>query len=166
MQIVFIVRCIGSLKTLTLPPRIKVLEALGAIGDERVKLLEDGKHAVVVSSDGSRTYNVYVDIGKRIVYSNDNGTVYRGYVGYPIISVLMLLGVLPLDRDSAEKLKGIKWKSLNEKYKRYFIVEKIVKNIYKKRGGDPSRLDSFVKETLDKLKNIRLAFDEKVATPH
>jgi len=40
---------------LRLPPRIKVLEALGAISDGRIEVLND-KEAIVRSSDGTRMY--------------------------------------------------------------------------------------------------------------
>jgi hypothetical protein len=55
-----------------LPPRIKILEALSAIADGRIKLLSE-KDAEVVSSDGARTYRVYVDLGRRAAYSDDTG---------------------------------------------------------------------------------------------
>ncbi|HDI02232.1 MAG TPA: hypothetical protein ENF93_01150, partial [Ignisphaera sp.] len=90
---------------LRLPPRIKVLEALGAIADKRINII-DSYRAKVVSSDGSRIYTVIVDLAKGLVYSDDNGTKYRGYVGYPIIAFLMLQGVLPFDRKISEALKG------------------------------------------------------------
>jgi hypothetical protein len=65
---------------LRLPPRIKVLEALSALADGRVKVT--GEHtAQVTSSDGSRIYHVYVDPSRRLAFSNDNGTMLRGYVG-------------------------------------------------------------------------------------
>jgi hypothetical protein len=145
------------LKALSMPPRIKVLEALGAIGDNRIDFKDD-RLAIVVSSDGSRRYTVFVDSEKRTVFSTDNGTVYKGYVGYPIISVLMLKGLLPFNKEYAEKLRGINWRSLNEKYKKYFIVEKIVKNIFKKKGGDAEELDKFVKEVLERLRSLNLRY--------
>jgi len=116
-----------------LPPRIKILEALSAIADGRIKLLGE-KDAEVVSSDGARTYRVYVDLGRRAAYSDDNGTVYRGYVGYPIISFLMARGVLPVDERLGQALKGIPWRKLNEQYKRYDAVMELVKAQLKDRG--------------------------------
>ncbi len=140
---------------LSLPPRIKVLEALSALGDGRVFLKDDNK-AIVVSSDGTRNYEVFVDIDRKLVSSTDNGTVYRGYIGYPIISVLMLKGVLPFNKELAVKLKGINWRHLNEKYKRYFIVEKIVKNIFRRRGGNIEELDEFVEKVMEELEKLGL----------
>jgi len=140
-------------KPLSMPPRIKVLEALGSIADGRIRLM-DGGRAEVVSSDGSRRYNVWVSSDGRKAYSTDNGTVYRGYVGYPIIAVMMVKGLLPYREDLAKALRGIKWRALNEKYKRYWIVEKIVKSIASKRGVRPEDIDAFVKETLNALRKL------------
>jgi len=95
------------------PPRIKVLEAAGAIADGRVHLVKgltpDRLDATVISSEGDRRYRVVVvkEGGGYRVYSDDNGTRLRGYVGYPIISVLMLAGALPRDEQVEVALKGI-----------------------------------------------------------
>ena len=140
---------------LRLPPRIKVLEALGAIADGRIKIIDEHR-AQVVSSEGDRVYDVYVDLSKGQVYSNDNGTKYRGYVGYPIIALLMIKGVIPFYRDVAEALKGIPWRELNEKYKKYAIVESIVKDIARKRGISPSYIDLVISRVMSKLKTLRL----------
>jgi hypothetical protein len=145
---------VGIIK-LSKPPRIKVLEALGAIADNRVEVIDDCR-AYVYSSDRGRRYLVYIDLDKGIVYSDDNGTVYRNYVGYPIISVLMLKGVLPYDPDLALGLKDIRWRELNEKYKSYYVVERIVMNIARRRGIDPGRLRSFVDDVYGRLSRISL----------
>ncbi|MDK6028255.1 hypothetical protein QPL79_02605 [Ignisphaera sp. 4213-co] len=142
------------------PPRIKVLEALGCIADKRIKEVSNNK-AIVVSSDGSRKYCVYVDIEKRIVYSDDNGTKYRRYVGYPIIAFLMIKGYLRYNEDIAKALAGIPWKVLNEKYKNYQIVENIVKEKAKQNGVSPETLDSFVDDVLKQLIKLSLVYDDK-----
>ncbi len=140
---------------LRLPPRIKVLEALGALADGRVKLEGSGR-ATVVSSDGSRTYRVYVDVGKGVAYSDDNGTRLRGYIGYPIIAVLMATGVLSYDEKLAKALKGIEWRRLNEAMKSYRLVEEHVKRIAASRGVDPAELDKFVRRVMAELSKLRL----------
>lgn len=145
---------------LRLPPRIKVLEALAAISDGRVK--EVGDHYVVKSSDGSREYVVYVNLNKGLVYSNDNGTIYRGYVGYPIISVLMLRGVLSFDKGLAEGLKGIPWRELNERYKSYDMVLSVIRS---KVGEDAWPLyERFMGKVLAELRKLNLRLMEN--TPH
>ncbi len=144
-------------KVLTRPPRIKVLEALGSIADGRVKL--SGDEAVVVSSTGEREYKVVVKDDGR-VYSSDNGTIYRGYVGYPIIAVLMLKNKLPYDDRIAKALAGIPWKELNETYKKYAVVEEIVLRRAEEKGVSRQSIMYFVNVVLKKLSSMKLLFDE------
>ncbi len=132
---------------------------MGSLADGRVELLDE-KRARVVSSLGDKTYTVAVDVEKRLAYSDDNGTKYRGYVGYPIIAVLMKKGVLPYNEKIAEALKGIKWKTLNEKYKKYWLVEKIVKNIAQRRGVGPGEIDEYVEQVLSQLSQLGLHLAE------
>jgi len=136
--------------TWKIPPRIKVLEALGCIADGRIKFVGE-KEAVVVSSTGERSYKVTWDGGKAIM-STDNGSLYRGYLGYPSIAFLMLKGILPFDKRLAEALKGIPWKKLNETYKKYRIVEEKVKIIAKERGVSPEELDRFVAKVMKAIR--------------
>jgi hypothetical protein len=144
-----------NLRKLQMPPRIKVLEALSSVAEGRIKQLSD-KEATVVSSDEKREYQVFLDVEKGIANSTDNGTKYRGYIGYPIIAFLMLKGILPYDEEVASKLVGIEWRALNEKYKSYRIVEKIALDRYSKKGGDKDKLEDLVKDIMEKLEKIEL----------
>jgi hypothetical protein len=144
-------------RRLRLPPRIKVLEALSAIADGRVR--REGDHYVIVSSDGSRSYTVYVDEGRGLVYSNDNGTVYRGYVGYPIMSVLMMLGKLSFDKELSDGLRGIPWRELNEKYKNYNAVMEVIRG---RVGEDKWPLyERFIDKVLGELRRLNLRLMER-----
>ncbi len=147
-------------KKLRNPPRIKILEALGAIADGRISKIRE-KRYLVRSSDGTRSYDVYVDISRRIVYSNDNGTKYRGYIGYPIIAVLMVEKIISFDKSIAELLKGIPWRSLNEKYKKYAIVEDIVLKKIEKGGIPRNRVLSFINKVLRELSRLEVIYSEK-----
>ena len=146
-------------KLLRMPPRIKVLEALGSIADNRIHKIDD-KHYEVISSDGTRKYRVYVDLETRRVYSDDNGTKLRGYVGYPIIAILMLNGKLPYNEKLANALKGIPWKKLNETYKKYAIVENIVKEKARRKGVSSDEIDAFIRDVLAKLRSMQLYYEE------
>jgi len=151
-------------QALRLPPRIKVLEALGSIADERIKLVSD-RNAIVVSSSGDRSYRVCVDLEKGIAYSDDNGTRFRKYVGYPIIALLMIKGVLPYDERIAKALKGVPWRKLNEQLKRYALVEQIVKDFARKNGVDPKELDLIVDRVLNALSKLRLMYSPECLEP-
>jgi len=152
-------------KLLQLPPRIKVLEAIGSIGDNRVHVIGDIE-ARVVSSTGEREYRVVVfreSENTYRVYSNDNGTLYRGYVGYPIIAFLMVKGVIPVDRDVMRAMTGIPWKELNEKYKKYAIVENIVVSRAERMGVSRKVVDDYVNFVLKKLSILKFLFDEALS---
>jgi hypothetical protein len=136
--------------SLRLPPRIKVLEALGAVVDGRVRLVGEGQ-CEVVSSEGDRVYKVVVEGG--FVYSNDNGTLYRGYVGYPILACLMAEGELPTDAELGEKLRGVPWRRLNDKYKRY---EEVLRHIYAERSIERERAEAYIDAVLRRLAAMRL----------
>ena len=91
----------------------KVHEAFGAIADGRVRF--DSDRAEVISSDRKKLYTVTWE--GNLYTSNDNGSYWQGYAGYPMIAVFMLQGRLPLDRHIAGYFKGINWPELNARYK-------------------------------------------------
>ena len=140
---------------LKLPPKIKVLEAISAIADNRIKILNDYE-AIVESSDRSRVYRVYVNLSSREVDSTDNGTRLRNYVGYPIIAFLMIKGVLPLDKELLEYFKGIPWKKLNEEFKSYEKVLNYIKSEVESKGLPFSKVEKYMTLVLNKLKMLNL----------
>ena len=147
------------------PPRIKVLEAAGCIGDKRYvlqPLITGGARARVRSSDGSKTYRVVVVPRTDYIveaYSNDNGTRYRRYIGYPILCVMMLLDLLPRNRRVEEALAGVPWKELNERYKRYSIVEDIVLREYaSKKGVSPEEILEYRDQVMRELERYKVYY--------
>jgi hypothetical protein len=89
-----------------MPPLAKVYEALGAIGDGRVRI-EDARRAFVTSSDGTKTYEVDVDVDGREISSNDNASFWQGYLGYPAIAVLIERGLIRRSEEAAGALAGV-----------------------------------------------------------
>lgn len=103
-------------------PLEKIYEAWTAIADGRVEFtngstIADGT-AYVDSSDGQKRYTVKWREGGKIFTSTDNATYWRGYPGYPVVAVLMGLGVLSYNIGIARKYRGINWTKLNTKHKR------------------------------------------------
>ncbi len=139
-----------------IPPKVKVLEALGAIGDKRIKV--EGNKAIVKSSTGERTYRVYYYPEKNAAWSTDNGTRFRKYVGYPIIALLMKKGKLSFNEKYAKALSGIPWKKINDKYKDYSKTEEIAYKHAKEKGVDVGELKKFVEKVIDEIKNLKLKF--------
>jgi len=153
-----------SLKLLSKPPRIKVLEAIGAVGDGRIRMVGANK-ALVTSSTSEKEYTVVaVKEGADTfrVFSNDNGTVFKSYIGYPIISLLILMGELPLDNTIAKALSGIPWKELNEKYQKYAVVENTVVSRAERLGVPRTTIDEYVNIVYKKLSLIKVYFDESL----
>lgn len=100
------------------PPIIKIYEALGAVADGRVHV--DGNSAKVYSSSGNKFYTVTYDASTSAIMVNDNGSFYKGYLGYPAIAFLMQIGELLYSANVGEKLKGVAWKDINQKFKNDF----------------------------------------------
>ncbi|MDJ0274899.1 MAG: hypothetical protein QXP43_00030 [Nitrososphaerota archaeon] len=140
---------------LALPPRVKVLEALGAVAGGRVELLSE-KEARVRSSEGDRVYRIVVDLESGEVISDDNGTVYRNYVGYPIIAVLMKLGRLPYDEKLARHLADVRWRTMNERYRSYRLVEREIARMLRSAGIEWSEVEGFVEMVLRQLGDMNL----------
>jgi len=136
-----------------MPPRIKILEALGTIADKRIEVKDN--RAKVTSSMHEKTYAVTFD-GKKSITCNDNGSYFKGYLGYPSIAFLMKKEIIPFNEKIAEALKGIKWKELNEKFKDYYQVEQIVKVKLTRLKVKPNQIDDFILKVLDKLKELKL----------
>ncbi len=146
----------NRMEVLRLPPRIKVLEALSALVGGRLEILSDNM-CKVRSSDGSRTYTVYVDLERGVAYSDDNGTRFRGYVGYPIIAFLMYKKILPVDENIGKGLASIPWRQLNEKYRKYDIVMSLVLDKLERDYSIPRhRVLRYVNEVMSKLSKIKL----------
>lgn len=132
------------------PPLIKIYEALGSVADERVEVV--GDTAKVYSSSGNKFYDVSYDPEKKAIMANDNGSYWKGYLGYPAIAFLFKRGLLEFRPDMAELLKGIKWKDINQKFKNDFdktlvyIEESLDKDKKVELTQYVQRIDSEVKE--------------------
>lgn len=119
-----------------MPPLIKVYEALGAIGDGRVRE-KSGGAAEVVSSDRGKTYNVEVSADGREISSNDNASYWQGYLGYPGIAVLIARGFLNARGETMRTLAGIPWKEINRRFRNdYERTTAEVARIVTERGGN------------------------------
>src|SRR5271170_6883697 len=121
-----------------MPPPIKVYEAIGAIGDGRVRAIDDAQNVwEVVSSDGTKTYRVDISADGREISSNDNASYWQGYLGYPAIAVLMARGTLRASAEASRALAGISWKELNRRFKNdYARTTAEVARVVTERGND------------------------------
>lgn len=100
------------------PPSIKIYEALGAVADGRVETTETS--AKVFSSSRKKFYAVQYHSDNHSIMANDNGSYWRGYLGYPAIAFLLATGELEYKENLANLLKGIAWKDLNQRFNNDF----------------------------------------------
>jgi hypothetical protein len=133
----------------------KVYEALGALGDGRVRL-DDEYRATVLSSDGSKTYLVETRPGSREISSNDNASYWQGYLGYPAIAVLLARGLMPPRQDVIAALAGIPWKDLNSRFRNDYsrTIEEAVERA-ERAGIDRGEIAAEVEAVLDALRRHR-----------
>src|SRR5271169_4092949 len=138
-----------------MPPIVKVYEALGAIGDGRVRI-EDSRRAFVTSSDAAKTYEVETSADGREIASNDNASYWQGYLGYPAIAVLLARGIYRPPANVTDALAGVAWKELNRKYKNDWartIAE--VETELEQGGHDPDAVRSEAEAVLTFLRALR-----------
>ena len=135
------------------PPIIKIYEALGTVADGRVKI--DQNKAKVFSSSGNKYYDVVFDKESRAIMSNDNGSYWRGYLGYPSIAYLMSVGEISYSNDVGNILKEIPWKNLNQDFKNDF--DKTLKYIEYSVGKENSlKLAELAKKVDSELQSLGL----------
>ena len=148
------------MKPWQMPPPIKVYEAIGAIGDGRVRAIDDSaapRGWDVVSSGGAKTYRVEVSADGREINSNDNASYWQGYLGYPAIAVLIARGTLRASAEATRALAGIPWKELNRRFKNdYARTTTEVARIVAERGGDFDAIRAEAAAILDALATLGL----------
>ncbi len=138
------------------PPIVKVYEAFSAVAAGRVEMLLPGT-ARVTSSNGARTYNVRWSPDGSAVVSDDNGSRWQGYAGYPIIAVLLEQGRLRADRSLLEPLATADWHALNERFKRrYDDAVAHVLTEAERTGADPAAIAAEAERVAAQLADLRL----------
>ncbi|MFH1802756.1 MAG: hypothetical protein ABH864_04910 [archaeon] len=147
-----------------IPPKIKVHEALGCIGDGRIEV--NGNEARVFSSSKGKFYSVKYD-GKNAIMCNDNGSYWVGYLGYPAIAFLMLKGKIHYNAKLVEAFKDIAWKDVNVKFKNdYEKTESYVLDLIRKNGFNLSEINSEIDSIYEQIKMLEMdLFGEKVKPP-
>ncbi len=133
-----------------MPPLIKVYEALGAVADGRVQIVDE-RRALVTSSDGSKSYEV--ELAGREVSSNDNASYWQGYLGYPAIAVMVTRGILHAQDSALNALQGIPWKELNRRFRNdYTRTLAEVGRRLEERGIDPAQAGAACQALLGALR--------------
>lgn len=142
-----------------LPPIEKFYEAYSALADKRVTMGEN--LATVTSSDGAKTYKV--EWQDNTYSSTDNATLWQGYAGYPVLSVLILQKKLSVKDDMFARFCGVNWNSLNKKHKRDYraaLLEVFEQKQFTEEEID--QVESATKQAFEQLKNLPLEIVRKV----
>ncbi len=148
-----------------MPPKIKIYEALGAIADDRVEL--NGETARVESSDGSKKYDVIYSNVDNSIMSNDNGSYWQGYLGYPSIAFLMIRNKLDYNNEYANALRNIKWKQINVRNNNDFAktINEIDK-IIEQKGINLKKFEKYITSVRDQISALELNyFGKKIKPP-
>ncbi len=138
------------------PPVIKIYEALGSVADGRIEV--HGNMAKVYSSSGNKFYEVKYDPKTSSITANDNGSYWKGYLGYPMITFLLSKNFLPLDLTIAEWLKDFHWKDINQEFKNDFDnTEAFIRAKMVKRGADLEKFDEYKDKLMTAIKELDLS---------
>ena len=138
------------------PPIIKIYEALGCISDERIHI--ESNSAKVFSSSGNKFYTVTYDPTKNAIMCNDNGSYWADYLGYPAIAFLLAKDIIPYSPSSANILKDIKWKDINQQFKNDFAkTEKYCQDLVVSRDGNLPALLTTIAQIYKHLKETPLS---------
>lgn len=139
-----------------LPPNAKIYEALSAVADGRV-ILKGDNWAEVASSDRTKTYKVEWTNDLSQITANDNASFYQGYMGYPMIAVLMKIGKLTCDENIAGQLAGIPWKELNTKFKNKYdrAIDFVFNETLAAKGVDRTVVDAQIDLIMQQLEEMQ-----------
>lgn len=144
------------------PPVIKIYEALGAVSDKRLDI--SATSAKVYSSSGNKFYDVIYDPEKQEIMANDNGSYWKGYLGYPSIAYLMATGVLSYENSLGSLLRGVAWKDINQKFNNDF--DKTLQSILSAKTEEEIRdLEDFTAKVDGEIKKLRLRLLGKKVLP-
>ena len=139
-----------------LPPAAKVYEAFSAVADGRVHATGPGS-AEVESSARDRTYTVEWTADPHTVTANDSASYWQGYLGYPIVAVLLARGELRADAQIVEQLGGVPWHELNARFKRDYdkAVDAVLAGLAW-QGADRARIEAEVAGVMAQLATLEL----------
>lgn len=172
-----------------LPPEFKVYEALGALADNRIELvnknekltLEDNpsKEKVVVENDENiiearqfsstknKFYTIKYNPATSQIMTNDNATWFVGYLGYPALSLLLYIGSINFNKDILPYFKNIPFKEINQKNKNVFSKTQLeINKILEDKGLSTKLIETEVSSIFNQLANLALKpLGKKVRPP-
>ena len=154
------------MSTWKMPPKAKIYEALSAVADQRVTITGPTA-AQVQSSSHDKIYGVKWSDDISEITSNDNASYWQGYIGYPIIAVLLKIGKLSFNIHISELLAGVPWKVVNNKFKRDYdkAINHVLDQIEEK-GGNRTEIGQEVEKIYEQLSTLGLQRAQLRHRPH
>lgn len=151
--------------TWEMPPKAKIYEALSAVVDQRVSIT-GRTTAQVLSSSRDKTYDVEWSEDYSEITANDNASYWQGYTGYPIIAVLLQTGRIRSNPHIAQRLAGIPWKSVNQKFKRDYdkAINHVLDGI-EAQGGDRMEIAREVEKIYEQLETLKMQGGQRQRRP-
>lgn len=139
-------------------PKAKIYEAFSALGDKRIKLLDEN-HAIVISSNFKKEYQLVWN--NKEISSTDNATFWQGYPGYPVIAIWILKNVVTVSEEIFSLFKGINWNQLNEKYKRDY--DEAINEVLEELGSEErNKIETIVDEIYEEIMGLDWKIVRKV----
>lgn len=130
-----------------------VYEAFTAVADARVEKSGEGKYKCF-SSSGNKFYSLTLEKeGESFSFmSDDNMAYYRKEFSYPILAVLILEKIIPVDTQVLNHFKNIFWKEINTKNKNDYMksVREVLEGLAEK-DIDVIKIENQVSEIFTKI---------------
>lgn len=108
------------MKERKLPPKIKIIEALSAIADERIAIedLLSKEWRCYSASSPWKSYQILYDEKENSISSNDSLSINQWFLWYPAIAFLLKIWKLKYNGDVLEMLKEINRADIKEKVRK------------------------------------------------
>lgn len=149
-----------------LPHINKIYEAMTAIADDRIIITAQSTDmfgvetitASVQTSSRDKSYTVNYQPAINLIMSNDNSAYRNDEISYPMIALLLIIGILPRDDTQIAKLANIRRKAINTQYQNNWDQSTShVLNLLEQQWVDMTSLDQYTQSLLHHLSIIRLS---------
>ena len=113
----FYINDVIRMKERKLPPKVKIIEALSAVADERI-IIEDllsKEWKCKSASSPWKTYKILYNEKENAILSNDSWTTNQWFLWYPAIAFLLKIWKLKYDERILEMMKDIDRADIKEK---------------------------------------------------
>lgn len=153
--------------TYWLPSHIaKVYEALTAVADNRIEFNTSKNEAELFSSSRKKYYTITWNDDFSEMMANDKSAFFQGKLSYPMITVLLLKGQIPFNKEIADTLKNIPWKELNKQYKNKYeqAIEHALTEL-KEKGVDIQQIEAEVSRIYEEVVKLKIGLHGKKRFP-